>query len=187
MAVHWSSTLSKPAGPAEVAGDIQLQEMGHRGGPSHGAPGHRAPTRRRRPPIHCHGRLLGSYRPAVRGSQVVRLSRSGPGLHPVPLHLAAGDLLGFSRLRLTFFFFHKATDPNNAWLGGGEARAAYREWAAAMAEGRPLISFEWQLRLPQLPPRRPPRDLVRHGSSPSAVGIGLLMGLLTGVAAFGVS
>lgn len=95
------------------------------------------------------------------------------------------------RLFLGFAWFeaglHKATDPNNAWLGGGAALRGYWERVAAIPEeGRPPISFEWY------------RDFINfllNGNHEAwfaylitfgeiAVGIGLLVGLLTGVAAF---
>jgi thiosulfate dehydrogenase (quinone) large subunit len=81
--------------------------------------------------------------------------------------------------------YHKFTDP--AWTGGGEALKGYWERAVAIPEeGRPLISFEWY------------RDflnfLLSIDASPwfawiitfgeMAVGLGLIIGLLTGVAAF---
>jgi thiosulfate dehydrogenase [quinone] large subunit len=102
------------------------------------------------------------------------------GLFWLPIRL----FVGFSFLEAGL---HKAFDPNNAWLGGGAALRGYWERAATTPEGgKPPISFEWY------------RDfitfllnghhegwfawLVTFGEI--AVGIGLLIGLLTGVAAF---
>jgi thiosulfate dehydrogenase [quinone] large subunit len=102
------------------------------------------------------------------------------GLFWLPIRL----FVGFSFLEAGL---HKAFDPNNAWLGGGAALRGYWERAATTPEGgKPPISFEWY------------RDfitfllnghhegwfawLVTFGEI--AVGIGLLVGLLTGVAAF---
>src|SRR4029078_7482134 len=81
--------------------------------------------------------------------------------------------------------WHKFTDP--AWTQGGSALRAYWERAAAIPEqGRPQITYEWD------------RDfintlLARHHETwfawvvtlgELAIGIGLILGILTGVAAF---
>ena len=107
-------------------------------------------------------------------------SNTRAGLFWLPVRL----FLGFSWLEAGL---HKATDPNNAWLGGGAALRGYWERAAAIPEeGRPPISFEWY------------RDFINfllNGHHEGwfavlitfgeiAVGLGLLVGLLTGVAAF---
>jgi thiosulfate dehydrogenase [quinone] large subunit len=92
------------------------------------------------------------------------------GLLWLPIRL----FLGISWLEAGY---HKLTDP--AWTGGGEALKGY--W-----EGRPLISFEWYRDFLNL--------LLSMDASPwfawiitlgeMAVGVGLILGLLTGVAAF---
>ena len=80
---------------------------------------------------------------------------------------------------------HKFEDP--AWMSGGSALRGYWERAAAIPEqGRPLITFEWY------------RDFINWLLSMNAeawfaqvitfgemaVGLGLILGCLTGVAAF---
>jgi thiosulfate dehydrogenase [quinone] large subunit len=80
---------------------------------------------------------------------------------------------------------HKFEDP--AWMQGGSALRGYWERAAAIPEqGRPLITFEWY------------RDFINYLLSINAepwfatlitfgemaVGLGLIVGCLTGVAAF---
>lgn len=107
-------------------------------------------------------------------------SNTRAGLFWLPVRI----FLGFSWFEAGL---HKATDPNNAWLGGGSALRGYWERAASIPEeGRPPISFEWY------------RDFINfllNGNHETwmawvitfgeiAVGIGLLVGLLTGVAAF---
>ncbi len=107
-------------------------------------------------------------------------SNTRAGLFWLPIRL----FIGFAWIEASI---HKIFDPNNAWLGGGAALRGYWERAAAIPEqGRPPISFEWY------------RDflnfllagnhetwfswLIAFGEL--AVGIGLVIGLLTGVAAF---
>ncbi len=105
-------------------------------------------------------------------------SNSRAGLFWLPIRL----FVGFAWLEAGL---HKITDP--AWTTDGEALRAYWERAAAIPEqGRPPITYEWY------------RDfinfllagghetwfswLVMFGEI--AVGIGLIFGILTGVAAF---
>jgi thiosulfate dehydrogenase [quinone] large subunit len=102
------------------------------------------------------------------------------GLFWLPIRI----FVGFSFLEAGL---HKAFDPDNAWLGGGAALRGYWERAASIPEeGRPPITFEWY------------RDFINfllNGNHEGwfawvvtfgeiAVGVGLLIGLLTGVAAF---
>jgi len=62
---------------------------------------------------------------------------SRAGLFWLPIRL----FVGFSWLESGW---GKATNPDNAWLGGGSALRAYWERAAAIPdEGRPPITFEW--------------------------------------------
>jgi thiosulfate dehydrogenase [quinone] large subunit len=106
-------------------------------------------------------------------------SNSRAGLLWLPIRV----FLGFSWLDAGL---HKITDP--AWTNGGEALKAYWERAAAIPEqGRPPITYEWY------------RDFINallagnHETWFSwviifgeiAVGIGLIFGVLTGIAAFG--
>jgi len=107
-------------------------------------------------------------------------SNTRAGLFWLPIRI----FIGFSFLEAGL---HKAFDPNNAWLGGGTALRAYWERAAAIPEeGRPPINFEWY------------RDFINfllNGHHETwfawivtfgeiAVGVGLLIGMLTGIAAF---
>jgi thiosulfate dehydrogenase [quinone] large subunit len=100
------------------------------------------------------------------------------GLFWLPIRL----FVGFAWLDAGW---HKFTDP--AWTQGGTALQGYWERAAAIPEqGRPAITFEWY------------RDfisvLLDNNAAPwfawvitlgeLAVGLGLIFGLLTGVAAF---
>jgi thiosulfate dehydrogenase [quinone] large subunit len=107
-------------------------------------------------------------------------SNTKAGLFWLPVRL----FLGFSWLDAGW---HKFTDPDNAWLGGGAALAGYWERAAAIpAEGRPPITYEWYRSFIQL--------LLDNGAESwfaylivfgeIAVGIGLIVGCLTGFAAF---
>lgn len=105
---------------------------------------------------------------------------STAGLFWLPIRL----FLGFSWLDAGW---HKLTDPDNAWLGGGAALAGYWERAASIpAEGRPPITYEWYRGFIQL--------LLDNGAESwfaylivfgeIAVGVGLILGILTGFAAF---
>ena len=81
--------------------------------------------------------------------------------------------------------WHKFTDP--AWTGGGEALRGYWERAVAIPEeGRPLISFEWYRSFLQflLDINAEPWFAWLITMGEIAVGLGLLVGLLTGIAAF---
>jgi thiosulfate dehydrogenase [quinone] large subunit len=107
-------------------------------------------------------------------------NNSRAGLFWLPIRL----FVGFSWLDAGW---HKFTDPDNAWMGGGSALRAYWERAADIPEGgRPPITYEWY------------RDFINtllagnHETwfaplitiGEMAVGLGLLLGALTGVAAF---
>jgi thiosulfate dehydrogenase (quinone) large subunit len=102
------------------------------------------------------------------------------GLFWLPIRL----FVGFAWLEAGW---GKATDPNGAWLQGGTALKGFWERAIAIPEtGRPPISYEWY------------RDFVQfllNGGHETwfawvitfgeiAVGLGLLFGALTGIAAF---
>jgi thiosulfate dehydrogenase [quinone] large subunit len=102
------------------------------------------------------------------------------GLFWLPIRL----FVGFSWLESGW---GKFTSEGNAWLGGGAPLRAYWERAAAIPEeGRPPISFEWY------------RDFINvllNGNHEGwfsyvivfgelAIGVGLILGALTGVAAF---
>ena len=100
------------------------------------------------------------------------------GLFWLPIRL----FLGFSWLEAGW---HKFTDPG--WTQGGEALRGYWERAASIPEeGRPPISFEWYRTFIQ--------SLLDSNSEgwfawlitlgEIAIGIGLLVGALVGVAAF---
>jgi thiosulfate dehydrogenase (quinone) large subunit len=103
---------------------------------------------------------------------------SRAGLFWLPIRL----FVGFAWLDAGW---HKFTDP--AWTQGGSALRAYWERAAAMPEqGRPPITYEWY------------RDFINtllagHHETwfawvvtlgELAIGIGLILGVLTGIAAF---
>ena len=103
---------------------------------------------------------------------------SRAGLFWLPIRL----FVGFSWLEAGW---HKFTDPE--WTQGGAALRAYWERAAAIPEqGRPPITYEWY------------RDFINfllNGNHETwfawvvtlgelAIGIGLILGVLTGVAAF---
>jgi thiosulfate dehydrogenase [quinone] large subunit len=105
-------------------------------------------------------------------------SNARAGMFWLPIRL----FLGFSWIEAGW---HKAT--GGGWLDGGSALAGYWQGAVAIPEnGRPPISFEWY------------RDFVNflldgHHESwfavlitfgEIAVGLGLLFGALTGIAAF---
>jgi thiosulfate dehydrogenase [quinone] large subunit len=100
------------------------------------------------------------------------------GLFWLPIRL----FVGFAWLEAGW---HKFTDPE--WMQGGAALRAYWERAAAIPEqGRPPITYEWY------------RDFIQvllNGGHESwfayvvtfgelAIGLGLLVGALTGIAAF---
>jgi thiosulfate dehydrogenase [quinone] large subunit len=102
------------------------------------------------------------------------------GLFWLPIRL----FVGFSWLESGW---GKFTAEGNAWLGGGAPLRAYWERAAAIPEeGRPPISFEWY------------RDFINvllNGNHEGwfsyvvvfgelAIGVGLILGALTGIAAF---
>lgn len=105
-------------------------------------------------------------------------SNSRAGLFWLPIRL----FVGFAWLDAGW---HKLTDP--AWTQGGSALRAYWERAAAIPEqGRPPITYEWY------------RDFINmllagHHETwfawvvtlgELAIGIGLILGILTGIAAF---
>ena len=105
-------------------------------------------------------------------------NNSRAGLFWLPIRL----FLGFAWLEAGW---HKAT--GGGWLDGGSALAGYWQGAVAIPEkGRPPISFEWY------------RDFINFLLSghhegwfavlitfgEMAVGIGLILGALTGIAAF---
>jgi thiosulfate dehydrogenase [quinone] large subunit len=116
----------------------------------------------------------------IEGPRFVRFlfNNSRAGLFWLPIRL----FVGFAWLDAGW---HKFTDPE--WTQGGAALRGYWERAAALPEGgRPPITFEWY------------RDFINtmlNGGHESwmawvitlgelAVGIGLLLGILTGIAAF---
>ena len=107
-------------------------------------------------------------------------SNSRAGLFWLPIRL----FVGFSWLEAGY---HKFTDP--AWVGAdaGTALAGYWERAVAIPEGgRPAITYDWYRSFIQ--------TLLDNGAESwmtyvitfgeMAVGIGLIIGLLTGFAAF---
>jgi len=102
------------------------------------------------------------------------------GLFWLPIRL----FVGFSWLESGL---GKLTDPSGAWTNGGTALRAYWERAAAIPEtGRPPITYEWY------------RDFINALLSGGhetwfawvvmlgevAIGLGLIFGVLTGIAAF---
>lgn len=108
-------------------------------------------------------------------------SNSRAGLFWLPVRL----FLGFAWLGSGW---GKLTDPDNAWLGGGAALRGYWERAASIPEeGRPPITYEWYRGFIQ--------TLLDNGAESwfsylivfgeLAVAIGLILGILTGFAAFG--
>ncbi len=107
-------------------------------------------------------------------------NNSRAGLFWLPVRL----FLGFSWLDAGW---HKFTDPENAWLGDGSALRGYWEHAVSIPEqGRPPITFEWYRSFIQA--------LLDSGAESwfsylivfgeLAVGVGLIVGCLTGFAAF---
>jgi thiosulfate dehydrogenase [quinone] large subunit len=103
---------------------------------------------------------------------------SQAGLFWLPIRL----YLGFSWVEAGY---HKFAD--GGWIDGGKALRAYWERAAAIPEqGRPAISYDWYRNFIQM--------LLDNGAESwfgwvitfgeMAVGIALIIGLLTGVAAF---
>jgi thiosulfate dehydrogenase [quinone] large subunit len=105
-------------------------------------------------------------------------SNSRAGLFWLPIRL----FLGFSWLEAGY---HKFAD--GGWIDGGASLLAYWERAAAIPEtGRPAISYDWYRTFIQ--------TLIDNGAESwmgwvitfgeMAVGIGLIVGLLTGFAAF---
>lgn len=104
------------------------------------------------------------------------------GLFWLPVRL----FLGFSWLDAGW---HKFTDPEGVWVGAaaGTSLRGYWERAAAIPdEGRPAITYEWYRQFIQL--------LLDNGAESwfsylivfgeIAVGVGLIVGCLTGFAAF---
>ena len=109
-------------------------------------------------------------------------NNSRAGLFWLPIRL----FLGFSWLEAGW---HKLT--GGGWIDGGTALAGY--WTNAVkipaeAPGRPPITYEWYRDFINLLLTRPPRELVRAGSSRSASSPSVsasCFGVLTGLAAFG--
>jgi thiosulfate dehydrogenase [quinone] large subunit len=103
----------------------------------------------------------------VEGPAFVRFlfNNTRAGLFWLPIRL----FLGFAWLEAGW---HKFTDPE--WMQGGTALRAYWERAASIPEqGRPPITYEWY------------RDFVQTLTfGELAVGLGLIVGALTGIAAF---
>jgi len=105
-------------------------------------------------------------------------SNSRAGLFWLPVRL----LLGFGWLEAGW---HKLT--GGGWVDGGSALRAYWERAAAVPEeGRPPITYEWYRDFINLLLSNDAESwfgaLITFGEL--AVGIGLVFGILTGVAAF---
>src|SRR3954451_16476220 len=103
---------------------------------------------------------------------------SNAGIFWLPIRL----FVGFSFLEAGW---HKFTDP--AWTSGGTALRGYWEGAVAIpAGGRPPITFEWYRDFIQ--------TLLNINAEPwfawlvlmgeLAIGVGLILGMLTGIAAF---
>lgn len=102
------------------------------------------------------------------------------GLFWLPIRL----FVGFAWLDAGW---HKITDPENAWLGGGSALRSYWERAAAVPEeGRVPITYEWYRDFINLLINNNAETwfapLIAFGEL--AVGVALLAGALTGIAAF---
>ena len=107
-------------------------------------------------------------------------SNAKAGLFWLPIRL----FLGFAWLDAGW---NKVTDPDNAWLGGGAALRGYWERVAAIPEeGRPPITYEWYRDFIQLLKDSDAESwfapLITFGEI--AVGVGLILGALTGFAAF---
>lgn len=107
-------------------------------------------------------------------------SNTRAGLFWLPIRL----FLGFTWIESSL---GKISNPDNAWLGGGAALRGYWERAVAIPEqGRPPISFEWYRDFINLLLNNNAEGwfsyLIVFGEL--AVGIGLIVGLLTGIAAF---
>jgi thiosulfate dehydrogenase (quinone) large subunit len=105
-------------------------------------------------------------------------NNSRAGLFWLPIRL----FIGFAWVEAGW---HKFTDP--AWTQGGSALRAFWERAAAIPEGgRPPISYEWYRdfinALLSANLEGPFAWLITLGEL--AVGVGLILGILTGVAAF---
>jgi thiosulfate dehydrogenase (quinone) large subunit len=107
-------------------------------------------------------------------------SNTRAGLFWLPIRL----FLGFSWLTSGL---GKATDPEGGWLDGGASLLAYWERAVTIPEeGRPPITYDWYRDFLQL--------LIDNGAEEwfayivvfgeTLVGIGLILGALTGIAAF---
>lgn len=102
------------------------------------------------------------------------------GLFWLPIRL----FIGFAWLDAGW---HKLTDSENAWLGGGTALRSYWERAAAVPEeGRVPITYEWYRDFINLLINNNAETwfapLIVFGEI--AVGVALLAGALTGIAAF---
>ena len=116
----------------------------------------------------------------IEGPRFVRFlfHNSRAGLFWLPIRL----FVGFAWLDAGW---HKFTDP--AWMNGGTALRSYWERAAAIPEGgRPPITFEWYRDFINTMLANglegPFALLVTFGEL--AIGLGLLFGVLTGIAAF---
>ena len=109
-------------------------------------------------------------------------SNTKAGLFWLPIRL----FLGFSWLDAGW---HKFTDPDGAWVGATAGSSVLGYWTRAVAipeEGRPAITYEWYRNFLQL--------LIDNGAESwmtyvitfgeLLVGIGLIVGCLTGFAAF---
>ena len=102
------------------------------------------------------------------------------GLFWLPIRL----FVGFAWLEAGW---GKATDPNGAWLQGGTALKGFWERAIAIPEtGRPPISYEWYRDFINMLINNNAQTwfawLVLLGEI--AIGLGLIFGALTGIAAF---
>lgn len=107
-------------------------------------------------------------------------SNTRAGLFWLPIRL----FLGFSWIEASL---HKITDGGKGWLDGGAALKGYWTGAVAIPEqGRPPISFEWYRDFINLLLNNDAytwfAPLIAFGEL--AVGVGLVVGALTGVAAF---